>query len=136
MDGGLPQAGRTRPILCFLMDATCGRHLTLTAESHLLEQIILLLNRCSSRAPPGGLSIRRIKVSNHPDLTRRSFFRGLGRISAAACTLTEVKMAFAQSVQKLGGESHDRGGWESDRGYWEKIRKQFLLEEGFAYLNT
>jgi selenocysteine lyase/cysteine desulfurase len=76
-------------------------------------------------------------MSNHPDFTRRSFFRGLAQTSAvAACTLTEVKMAFAQSVQKLAGESHDHGGWESDRGYWEKIRKQFMLEEGFAYLNT
>jgi selenocysteine lyase/cysteine desulfurase len=29
-----------------------------------------------------------------------------------------------------------RGGLETDGGYWEKVRKQFMLEEGFAYLNT
>jgi len=23
-----------------------------------------------------------------------------------------------------------------DEGYWEKIRQQFLMEEGFAYLNN
>jgi selenocysteine lyase/cysteine desulfurase len=69
--------------------------------------------------------------------SRRSFFRGLVRTSAAAaCTLTEVKMGFAQAVQKLSADGNDHGGWETDRGYWEKIRKQFMLEEGFAYLNT
>lgn len=73
----------------------------------------------------------------HSEVSRRSFFGGLTRTSAvAACTLTEVKMAFAQSVQKISSEGHDHSGWESDRGYWEKIRKQFMMEEGFAYLNT
>jgi len=76
-------------------------------------------------------------MTSQPELSRRSFFGGLARTSAvAACTLTEVKMAFAQSVQKLSADGKDHGGWETDQGYWEKIRKQFMMEDGFAYLNT
>jgi selenocysteine lyase/cysteine desulfurase len=77
-------------------------------------------------------------MSSQSGVSRRSFFQGIARGSAiAACTLTEVKMAFAQSVQKLAGDaakSHD--AWGTDGGYWEKVRKQFMLEDGFAYLNT
>ena len=76
-------------------------------------------------------------MGNRGESSRRSFLRGLTSASVVATgTLTEVKLAFAQSVKKLEGDGSDHGGWESDRGYWEKIRKQFLLEEGFAYLNT
>ena len=71
-----------------------------------------------------------------PAVSRRRFFNGILSGSAlAAGTLTEVKTAFAQSVQKLG-ESHKAHGWETDDGYWAKVRNQFMLEEGFAYLNT
>ena len=70
-------------------------------------------------------------------VSRRSFFNGVLKGSALAGTLTEVKSAFAQSIHKLNGESgKNHGGWETDDGYWEKVRKQFMLEEGFAYLNT
>jgi selenocysteine lyase/cysteine desulfurase len=48
-------------------------------------------------------------------------------------TLEGVKASFAQSVQELSGTSK---AWRVDEGYWEKIREQFLLEEGLAYLNT
>jgi selenocysteine lyase/cysteine desulfurase len=77
-------------------------------------------------------------MSSQSEVSRRSFFQNIARGSAvAACTLTEVKSAFAQSVQKLAGDSAGaRPGLENDGGYWEKVRNQFMLEEGFAYLNT
>lgn len=76
-------------------------------------------------------------MSSQPEFSRRAFFHNLGRTSAvAACTLTEVKSALAQSLQKLSSDGHDHGGFETDGGYWAKIRKQFMMEEGFAYLNT
>jgi selenocysteine lyase/cysteine desulfurase len=58
-----------------------------------------------------------------------------GASALTASTLTEVKVAFAQSVQKLS-EHKPRNGWDSDDGYWAKVREQFMLEPGFAYLNT
>ncbi len=71
------------------------------------------------------------------DVSRRSFFNGIVKGAALAGTLTEVKSAFAQSVQKLAGDSSKiHAGWESDDGYWAKVRGQFMLEDGFAYLNT
>src|SRR5882724_7858488 len=71
-----------------------------------------------------------------PAVSRRSFFNGVVTGSAlAAGSLTEVKTAFAQSVQKLG-EPHKAHGWETDDGYWAEVRNQFMLDEGFAYLNT
>ena len=72
-----------------------------------------------------------------PEISRRSFFNGVLSGSAlAAGTLTEVKSAFAQSVQKLTEPHKPHSGWETDDGYWAKVRNQFMLEEGFAYLNT
>jgi len=72
-----------------------------------------------------------------PAVSRRSFFNGVLSGSAlAAGTLTEVKTAFAQSVQKLTEPHKSHSGWETDDGYWAKVRSQFMLEEGFAYLNT
>jgi selenocysteine lyase/cysteine desulfurase len=68
--------------------------------------------------------------------TRRAFFRGILQASAAAGTLTEVKMSFAQSMRKLSGDGQEHGAWRTDDGYWAKIRQQFMLEDGFAYLNT
>jgi selenocysteine lyase/cysteine desulfurase len=71
-----------------------------------------------------------------PAVSRRGFFNGMfGASALTATTLTEVKMAFAQSVQTLG-EHKPRNGWHSDDGYWAKVRDQFMLEPGFAYLNT
>jgi selenocysteine lyase/cysteine desulfurase len=71
-----------------------------------------------------------------PAVSRRGFFNGMfGASALTATTLTEVKMAFAQSVQTLG-EHKPRNGWDSDDGYWAKVRDQFMLEPGFAYLNT
>src|SRR6266852_3268241 len=71
-----------------------------------------------------------------PAVSRRGFFNGMfGASALTATTLTEVKTAFAQSVQTLG-EHKPRNGWDSDDGYWAKVRDQFMLEPGFAYLNT
>jgi selenocysteine lyase/cysteine desulfurase len=71
-----------------------------------------------------------------PAVSRRGFFNGMfGASALTATTLTEVKTAFAQSVQKLG-EHKPRNGWDTDDGYWAKVRDQFMLEPGFAYLNT
>src|SRR5207237_507876 len=71
-----------------------------------------------------------------PAVSRRGFFNGMfGASALTASTLTEVKMAFAQSVQTLG-EHKPRNGWDNDDGYWAKVRDQFMLEPGFAYLNT
>lgn len=74
-------------------------------------------------------------MSQQDAVSRRSMFTALGRTSAlAAATITEVKSAFAQSMQKLSTTPHT--GWQSDDGYWAKVRAEFLMEDGFSYLNT
>ena len=68
-------------------------------------------------------------MSSQSEVSRRSFFQNFARGSAvAACTLTEVKSAFAQSVQKLAGDAGTRAGLETDGGYWEKVRNQFMCQ--------
>jgi selenocysteine lyase/cysteine desulfurase len=75
-------------------------------------------------------------MSNQIAVSRRSLFQQiLGGSALAASTLTEVKSAFAQSMRTLGN-ADAKTGWETDDGYWAKVRKQFMIEEGFAYLNT
>lgn len=75
--------------------------------------------------------------SVHSDLSRRDFLgRFAGGSAAAMMTMGQAKMLFAQAlhaVRPAAGVEHD---WSADGGYWEKVRKQFMLEEGFAYLNT
>ena len=77
-------------------------------------------------------------MSRVPDVSRRSFFgRAIGGPALAATTLSQVKAAFAQSVSGLApGAKPPRPGADTDDGYWAKVRKQFVLEDGFAYLNT
>ena len=77
-------------------------------------------------------------MNSPSEVSRRSFFNGIiGGSAALATTLTQVKTAFAQQVQTLApGAKHAHGGWEADEGYWAKVRKQFMMEENFAYLNT
>src|SRR5262245_34093853 len=61
------------------------------------------------------------------NISRRGFLGGtLAGLSAA-------KIAFAQSVQKLGSPTDN---WRFDGGYWARVRSQFMMQEGFAYLNT
>jgi selenocysteine lyase/cysteine desulfurase len=66
------------------------------------------------------------------DISRRHW---LGRFiggAAAATTLTQVKQSYAAAMQAVAPLPN----WRNDDGYWEKVRKQFMLEPGFAYLNT
>jgi hypothetical protein len=67
------------------------------------------------------------------NVSRRHWLRGfMGGSAAAATTLTQVKQSFAAALQAVAPPE----GWRHDDGYWEKVRNQFLLEPGFAYLNT
>ena len=66
---------------------------------------------------------------------RRGFLRSLLARSTAVslATLGQVKTGFAQSMDKLREVGSD---WKEDDGYWGKVRGQFMLEKGLAYLNT
>jgi selenocysteine lyase/cysteine desulfurase len=77
-------------------------------------------------------------MTEQSDFSRRSFFRTVaGGSAAAVTTLTQVKAAFAQSMRNMGAPSGPPPEtWRYDGGYWAKIREQFMLEKGFAYLNT
>jgi len=67
-------------------------------------------------------------------VSRRNFL-GQAAPAAAATGLTFscVRAAFAQAVQPL---SVHRRGWNVDEGYWDKVRREFRIEDGLAYLNT
>ncbi len=68
------------------------------------------------------------------DPSRRQFLNRVAAGAAAAGVSFEAaKAAFAQSVQPIAEAAQNSRGEEA---YWEKIRQQFLLEEGFAYLNN
>ncbi|MGH9934808.1 MAG: aminotransferase class V-fold PLP-dependent enzyme, partial [Blastocatellia bacterium] len=67
------------------------------------------------------------------ELSRRRFLAAAGSAAAVGLTLESVKSAYAQSLKGLTG---DIDTWKVDEGFWGKIRSEFLLEEGFAYLNT
>lgn len=66
--------------------------------------------------------------------SRRDFLARLATGSTvAALGLSDTRAAFArtlESVRSAGADGPEAGG------YWEKVRKQFILEDGFAYLNT
>lgn len=63
-------------------------------------------------------------------MTRRAFLRGGGTaVGASLLTLSEIKAAFAAELQWTAA-------WKVDSGYWEKIRNEFHIEKGLAYLNT
>jgi len=68
------------------------------------------------------------------DPSRRQFLNRMAAGAAAAGVSFEAtKAAFAQSVQPIAEAAQT---WRVDEGYWERIRQQFLLEDGFAYLNN
>ena len=65
-------------------------------------------------------------------LSRRSFLRASAGAGAAALSLDGVKAEVARALADVRTTDSSK----VDDGYWRKIREQFLLEEGFAYLNT
>ena len=62
--------------------------------------------------------------------SRRDFMRGVGATVAGIAT---AKSALAKSLQELDTPSEN---WRFDGGYWAKVREQFVMPEGFAYMNT
>jgi isopenicillin-N epimerase len=67
-------------------------------------------------------------------ISRRNVFNHfVGASVAATTTFAQVKSAFAESVNALTG---NKTGWDTDSSYWEKIRQQFMIDDGLAYLNT
>jgi isopenicillin-N epimerase len=67
-------------------------------------------------------------------VSRRNFL-GQAAPTAAATGLTfsGMRAAFAQAVQPVRARRLD---WNVDEGYWDKVRRQFRIEDGLAYLNT
>ena len=70
--------------------------------------------------------------------SRRDFFRGFARGSTAAVAgLAAVRQTFAETVTALRDDAARAGADpHRDGGYWVKVRKQFMLEDGLAYMNT
>lgn len=69
--------------------------------------------------------------------SRRDFLGHIAGGSAAAMmTLAEAKQAFAQRTQAVARAAVAPADWRDDGGYWGKIRQQFMMEDGFSYLNT
>jgi isopenicillin-N epimerase len=62
-------------------------------------------------------------------LSRRSFLRGVPALGAAALSVARVREAFARQI--AGPRI-----WKVDSGYWARVRADFHLQEGLAYLNT
>jgi selenocysteine lyase/cysteine desulfurase len=73
-----------------------------------------------------------------PHVSRRSFFHKFAVGSAlAVTTLGQVKDIFAQALHEVR-EAADASGQDRHRdgGFWAKVRKQFMLEKDFTYMNT
>jgi isopenicillin-N epimerase len=67
-------------------------------------------------------------------VSRRNFLGQAAPTAAAAgLTFSGVRTAFAQAVQPVRAHRPD---WNVDEGYWDKVRRQFRIEDGLAYLNT
>lgn len=64
------------------------------------------------------------------EYSRRKF---VARSGMAFATLPAVKAAFAKTVDQVAKSS---ASWRTDDGYWDQIRKEFMLEDGLAYLNN
>lgn len=74
-----------------------------------------------------------------PEYSRRAFLGRLAAGSAAgAVSLAHAKTAFAATLLPLqrSAAAAAPGEWRDDGGFWAKVRQQFMLEEGFAYMNT
>ena len=62
-------------------------------------------------------------------LSRRSFLRHVPALGAVGLSAAGVQAAVARELEKPRV-------WKVDAGYWERVRRNFHLEEGLAYLNT
>jgi hypothetical protein len=71
------------------------------------------------------------------EVSRRNLLGAMTGGSALAAALANVKAGFASTLEPLGAAAETpAAGWREDGGYWGRIRQQFMLEDGFAYLNT
>ncbi|MGH9340904.1 MAG: aminotransferase class V-fold PLP-dependent enzyme [Acidobacteriota bacterium] len=72
------------------------------------------------------------------NVSRRNFFQQMaGSAAAVIAGLSMVESTFAEvleTIKKL--DPPDGEAWHFDGGYWAKVREQFMLEEGFGYLNN
>lgn len=66
-------------------------------------------------------------------LGRREFLGASLSSGAAALSLKSVRAELRAALESLQPEGED---WRFDDAYWEKIRAQFLLEPGLAYMNN
>ena len=62
-------------------------------------------------------------------LTRRAFLSGVPVAGAAALSPSGVQAAFAREIEAPQA-------WKFDAGYWDRVRRNFHLQPGLAYLNT
>ena len=75
--------------------------------------------------------------SARPNFSRRNFLSTAAGSAAALSALAQTKAAFAQTLRSVASPREGAAAVATDDGgYWAKVRKQFMLEEGFAYLNT
>jgi selenocysteine lyase/cysteine desulfurase len=66
-------------------------------------------------------------------VSRRSFLGKAAPVTATAgFSYSGIRAAFAQSVMPLTTWR----GWNVDDGFWDKVRREFRIEEGLAYMNT
>ena len=63
-------------------------------------------------------------------LSRRHFMH---TVSATLAGIAAAKTAFAQSLASMGAPTDDA---RFDGGYWARVRAQFMMPDGFGYLNT
>jgi selenocysteine lyase/cysteine desulfurase len=61
--------------------------------------------------------------------SRRSFLSGLTALGVAPLTIADVQAAFQREID-------GPRVWRVDAGYWDRVRRDFHLQDGFAYLNT
>jgi isopenicillin-N epimerase len=67
-------------------------------------------------------------------LGRRRFLRGSLSIGVpVVATIQQARALFSRTLQEIGPPSDT---WHFDDAYWEKIREQFLMTNGFCYLNN
>lgn len=75
-----------------------------------------------------------IRQGTKDGFSRRDFIGRLtGAGTVAAVSLSDTRDAFARTLESLRNLDSDT---RDDGGYWERVRRYFILDEGFAYLNT